>query len=205
MLAWAAIELTRGLRRESRPRWHLAGSTAHSRLPDIDRPSACWRTFALRRRSPAFPPSAAGPGLGVPKVVVAGTALHLALAGAGLGLMALGASDLWLIGCGFLVVLGTYAFDRRRHAGPAVRRSKRILNWSNRPASWMLRKPPPRGFCVSGASALPGQKRPRGAVFLGADSVRDRGVGSVATQGRSFGSSKAMLRTRCRSAYFPTT
>ena len=109
MLAWAAIELTQGPAARITPAvapWLVA-------LPILDCLTLIGRRLAGGRSPFAadrlhFHHLLLDRGLSVPKVVVAGTALHLALAGAGLGLMALGASDLWLIG-GFLVVLGTYA------------------------------------------------------------------------------------------------
>ncbi len=109
LVAWAAIELTQGAEAQITPAvapW-LAALPILDCLTLIGRRIAGGRSpFAADRMH--FHHLLLDRGLSVSQVVLAGTTLHLALAGAGLGLMALGLSDLWLIG-GFLLVLGSYA------------------------------------------------------------------------------------------------
>lgn len=109
LLAWAAIELTQGPEARITPSvapWLVA-------LPILDCLTLIGRRLAGGRSPFAadrmhFHHLLLDRGFTVPQVVAIGVALHLSLALSGLGLVALGVSDLWLIG-GFLVVLGIYA------------------------------------------------------------------------------------------------
>lgn len=109
MLAWAAIELTQGENARVTPAlapWLVA-------LPILD----CLTLIGRRLAGGRSPFSAdrmhfhhllLDRGFSVSQVVVAGLVLHLVVAAIGLGLWALGASDLALI-LGFLGVLAVYA------------------------------------------------------------------------------------------------
>lgn len=109
LLAWAAIELTQGAQAKITPAaapWLVA-------LPILDCLTLIGRRLAGGRSPFAadrmhFHHLLLDHGFSVSQVVLVGTALHLTLAGVGLGLIALGVSDVWLI-VGFLLVLGGYA------------------------------------------------------------------------------------------------